>query len=58
MANPAQRPAGAEAETYPNNERRRHELTTGPAAGISIVRVHDVGEMVDVVKVSKTISPP
>ena len=55
MANPAQRPAGTEAENYPNNERRRYKLTIGPAAGVSIVRAHDVAEMVDVIKVANAI---
>ncbi len=55
MANPAQRPAGTEAEDCADNERRGNELTTGPAAGVSIVRVHDVAEMIDVVKVVNAV---
>ena len=56
MANPAKRPAGTEAETYPNNGRRRRQLISGLAAGVSIVRVHDVAEMADVVKITNAIS--
>ena len=57
MANPAQRPAGTKAENHPNNERRKHELITGPAAGVSIVCRNDVAEMVDVVKVVNALKP-
>jgi len=57
MANPAKRPAGIEAETYPDNERRKCKLMFGSMAGVSIVRVHDVAEMVDVVNAINAINP-
>ncbi len=56
MANPAKRPAGIEAEAYPNNGQQKRQLTSGLASGVSIVRVHDVAEMVDVVKITNAIS--
>ncbi len=56
MANPAQRPAGTETENYADNKRRRQQLISVPATGVSIFHVHDVAEMVDVVKVINSIS--
>jgi hypothetical protein len=55
MANPAQRPAGTEAEDYRNNEGRKRRLRCERVADDSVVRVHDVAEMVDVVKVANVV---
>ena len=56
MANPAQRPAGTQAEAHANNGRERWELSVGLAAGISIVRVHDVAEMPEEATMAKAIN--